>query len=993
MTVPANDRLSSFSGDGSTTAFAFDFAVADQSELEVVLISSAGVSTVQTITTHYTVTLNGTGTVTFVTAPAATDKVRIAGITPEVQTASYTDNDKFPAAAHEGSMDTLAKGLQQLRRDVGRITKLPYGESGGVLIAAAARAGFLAAFNAVTGTLEPSTVSASVVEDLAALTSEQLADIATVADAIDAGTISDLLDQHVAATRAALVALTASNVTAGDVITALGYTASGDGGGTRYRVLAGDAASNSLTDNGGTVIENTAGTLTFVALEDSFVDPRWFGADGTGATVSGSEVLAAVATGRDVCFPAGTVMLMNGSTIVPAADGQRFFGGGQLKITSTDTDHIDAGDRYASGMRARFFDVYQKDDVEIEGLEFFWDPPSGSATGNRVYGVTTEDCSNCLVQKNRFIGATTPAFFWKNSASPKFKFNHCVGGGAGASFTGAFGIATGGDATGGVNGSVTNAEIVGNYIEGYVSEGIDINWDTQGFLVSKNILFNNVQRTDSADEEIDIGGGDNGFECTYGVVSDNYIVNTTATMLNGLIGVKANPDAAYGSKQIVIKGNVGIANNAAAVFGCRVKSGRDVTVEGNIFIEVGQGVIWENQDVINGKAFGNTVVGGAAATGYGLLIGGDTEDCECKNNSVYGTAGARIGAAAKHAAMVENKLRNSTTIGIQVDATNAKVNGNDVGGSSGRGIRFVSGAENCQCLFNTVYNSGQGGSAAGIEINGVDDMMVGFNRCYDDQGSKTQSYGLNITAASARITLAYNNFTGNSTGEINGLQHCTNGSFIVQEDEMRLRGPSPLFRIFEDDAAADNGKWRFNASAENFFLQTENDDEDTQVNAIAVTRTGTVVDQVQLLGADTYIGGTLTAVGVASFANPLRAFDGSATYASESHRTALFKSSVTNGGPDVLIIDADNNQNRAALRVLGNGGAAPCIFVGSNGNTGFGIETPGERIVVNGAIAIVDGMTAPSASGGYAKIYIDNADGDLKIVFADGTVKTIVTDT
>jgi hypothetical protein len=48
---------------------------------------------------------------------------------------------------------------------------------------------------------------------------------------------------------------------------------------------------------------------------------------------------------------------------------------------------------------------------------------------------------------------------------------------------------------------------------------------------------------------------------------------------------------------------------------------------------------------------------------------------------------------------------------------------------------------------------------------------------------------------------------------------------------------------------------------------------------------------------------------------------------------------------------------------------------------------------INGVLAILDGVTAPSSSvTGYALIYVDTADGDLKIRFADGTVKTIETD-
>jgi hypothetical protein len=42
---------------------------------------------------------------------------------------------------------------------------------------------------------------------------------------------------------------------------------------------------------------------------------------------------------------------------------------------------------------------------------------------------------------------------------------------------------------------------------------------------------------------------------------------------------------------------------------------------------------------------------------------------------------------------------------------------------------------------------------------------------------------------------------------------------------------------------------------------------------------------------------------------------------------------------------------------------------------------------------VTDGVTAPAAATGRARIYVDTADGDLKIIFADGTIKTIVTDT
>jgi hypothetical protein len=44
-------------------------------------------------------------------------------------------------------------------------------------------------------------------------------------------------------------------------------------------------------------------------------------------------------------------------------------------------------------------------------------------------------------------------------------------------------------------------------------------------------------------------------------------------------------------------------------------------------------------------------------------------------------------------------------------------------------------------------------------------------------------------------------------------------------------------------------------------------------------------------------------------------------------------------------------------------------------------------------LSLTDGITAPSTIIGQAVIYVDTADGDLKVKFGDGTVKTIVVDT
>lgn len=63
------------------------------------------------------------------------------------------------------------------------------------------------------------------------------------------------------------------------------------------------------------------------------------------------------------------------------------------------------------------------------------------------------------------------------------------------------------------------------------------------------------------------------------------------------------------------------------------------------------------------------------------------------------------------------------------------------------------------------------------------------------------------------------------------------------------------------------------------------------------------------------------------------------------------------------------------------------------GQVSFGSAVPVATVTVNGALAIADGISAPATQSGWAQIYVDTADGDLKVKFGDGTVKTIVTDT
>ena len=82
MTVSSTTTKNSYSGNGSTTVFAYGFKIFDDADLQVIIRSSTGTETTKTLTTHYTVSGAGDasgGNVTFTTGntPASGETVVI----------------------------------------------------------------------------------------------------------------------------------------------------------------------------------------------------------------------------------------------------------------------------------------------------------------------------------------------------------------------------------------------------------------------------------------------------------------------------------------------------------------------------------------------------------------------------------------------------------------------------------------------------------------------------------------------------------------------------------------------------------------------------------------------------------------------------------------------------------------------------------------------------------------------------------------------------
>ena len=114
MTVSSTTTKMSYTGNGSTSVFAYTFKIFADTEIKVWV---NGI--LQTLTTHYTVSGAGSssgGNVTFETAsiPASTHPIVFGRNIARTQVTDYVENDTFPAETHEAALDKLTLIAQEI---------------------------------------------------------------------------------------------------------------------------------------------------------------------------------------------------------------------------------------------------------------------------------------------------------------------------------------------------------------------------------------------------------------------------------------------------------------------------------------------------------------------------------------------------------------------------------------------------------------------------------------------------------------------------------------------------------------------------------------------------------------------------------------------------------------------------------------------------------------------------------------------------------------
>ena len=129
MTISTTTVKNSYSGNASTTAFAYTFKISDDDDIVVIIRNAAGTETVKTKTTHYTVAGVGNssgGTVTFTSGntPASGETVLLRRESSNTQATDLVENSPLSAETLETALDAAVMNIQELQEEVDRSIKL-----------------------------------------------------------------------------------------------------------------------------------------------------------------------------------------------------------------------------------------------------------------------------------------------------------------------------------------------------------------------------------------------------------------------------------------------------------------------------------------------------------------------------------------------------------------------------------------------------------------------------------------------------------------------------------------------------------------------------------------------------------------------------------------------------------------------------------------------------------------------------------------------------
>jgi len=315
-------------------------------------------------------------------------------------------------------------------------------------------------------------------------------------------------------------------------------------------------------------------------------------------------------------------------------------------------------------------------------------------------------------------------------------------------------------------------------------------------------------------------------------------------------------------------------------------------------------------------------------------------------------------------------------------------------------------------------------SETGANIHAIDadifagiDGHAGFNMDFDaDDKSGTTGFELNYNATQFdnegklgqgfRINV---DNTGATAGDFHGMEVSLadpSNTDVEVEAIATNQGVAPIAQYLAEAASLDVG-YVYDASLTAYTDRTT--EFDSAVSDIQIFAEND--DQI-LLAATAKFSISTIALAVNSSQSIIPTFE----YVTDAGAWVLFSASDGTNGftqPGSITWESDDLTTwgqRTVNEVTGDAGAVDYYWIRITRNRAvispnvptesiIGISTAGAKFewdsvgnINCNTIAVSDGITEPDTIVGQGIIYVDSADGSLKIKFGDGTVKTIVTD-
>lgn len=315
-------RAGPYSGNGSTTAFAFAFKVFTTAQV-LVTRTVSGVETTLTLTTHYTVSLNANqntnpgGTVTMLTAPVVGQSITITSNVANLQPTAIANLGGFYPEVINDSLDRATIQIQQLDERLDRALVIPVSSSGVSTQLPAPEINKVLGWNG-TGTA-----------------------------VINYTTLPPSGEIYPVATYAALTATPVANLQDDMLFYVASRSTDGDGGHGVWRY---DSASTATADASTILARDGGGAGRFFRLDGPELQSSWVGVANDGST-NNTTTLAALNTQLDgltyqkeVLFPAGVTSAATWPNFDIRYVNFTAAGDARLRNTGTgDTFQINAG--------------------------------------------------------------------------------------------------------------------------------------------------------------------------------------------------------------------------------------------------------------------------------------------------------------------------------------------------------------------------------------------------------------------------------------------------------------------------------------------------------------------------------------------------------------------------------------------------------------------------------------------------------------------------